>query len=72
MTAAFTTAHTHTHTHSACKPGDFEDEVVSMLNQVCGPWKTWSAKKRVIDAFKGSSMWITWGNAGLSEKQLLN
>jgi hypothetical protein len=51
---------------------DFVGEVVAKLTLWCGEPTTWSTKKKVIETFKDSPMWVSWVKAGYNEQQLVN
>jgi len=50
----------------------FEMEVVSQLRSICGDPTLWNTKKKVIDAFKISTMWDSWCTAQHTEQKLVN
>jgi hypothetical protein len=51
---------------------DFVDEVVAKLTLWCGEPTKWNTKKKVIETFRDSPMWVSWVKAGHNEQKLVN
>jgi hypothetical protein len=51
---------------------DFMDEVVAKLTLWCGEPTKWNTKKKVIETFRDSPMWVSWVKAGHNEQQFVN
>jgi len=54
------------------RQSDYEEEVVAKLTTWCGDPTTWNTKKKIIELFKASTMWVSWVKAGHNEQKLVN
>ena len=51
---------------------NFVDEVVAKLTLWCGEPTKWNTKKKAIETFRDSPMWVSWVKAGHNDQQFIN